>query len=362
MMFRRLTLAAALTVLPAIAHAQATVMVADPTFQPDTDPIAGNAATLLELFSTKLDDATECRVTSKDDLRVILKMESLRQVLGGGQPAPGMVEELAGALGSDTLVVWSIGRLGNTYVVNGRALRAMRAVAGAAATATTTTTTGVIEAVSAVATKLGQALKCPKPGVDYLIYEVSLTSDNDDVTEIRTITSRRRFRRTDTIEIPPGLFASPSGSVDLEQNEHWTIVSKPGISQCPGPDGYRNLPSKSDSSTDGIATAQGPTEPGVEISYEGGEIKIAGQVDDENRPIWNETQRTTGIACGEPTEPTEVTNTSDSRSVAINNASFDLRVPLDGSKTIQSGTRSWPMELNEWKGTMTLTWRLSGRR
>ena len=330
------------------AWAQSTVLVGDPAFQTNGDPIEETPAVLTDPFTTALDDATDCDVLSTNDIREMARFEEMRQLLGAGDAA--FAEELAGALGADTLVVWQVGKVDDTFVINARAFENGSSVA--AASSRTSSRTGLVGAAQEVGAAIGQKLECRKPDVDYVVYEVTaeMTETTSDPTQSLTMTGR--VTRTDTIEIPVGLFASPTGRVRVDQIETSAIIRQEILSQCPSPGGYRDLPSKVDQFTETRTTASARTEPSVDIEYEGTWVHIKGSVSGFVPRTVTDIQRSTGISCGRALEPTTHTNTTGNRSMALEGANFDMRLPRDGSTSV-----SQPFELNGWTGTATLTWK-----
>lgn len=351
------TLAALAFAAPAFA--QSAVLVGDPTFQPEADPLARSSQALAGVFETRLSEATDCQVTSKGDLRSMVDFQKLQQTLGAETPVDA-ADGIIGALGADTLVAWSVGHIGETYVVSGAAFRDGKAIARANSRAGGQDE--VLSAVQQMAADLGSSLHCPKPGTDFLVFEVNLTREEHTNDGTQALDAVGRFKRVDTIELT-GLLRRAKGRMTMMQTERSTLIRPPHLSQCAAPGGYQDLPSKVDQfNYSSVSASNAATDPSVDFTVEGGTLQILGHVSDDTRYVWHDVQKSSGISCGKPLEPTNVTRDTDEVSVLINNANFDLAIPIDRSKSEQSGTKSWPLEVSGYKGTMKLTWRLSSVR
>jgi hypothetical protein len=335
------------------------VLVGDPTFQPEADPLARSALALAGVFETRLSEATDCQVTSKGDLRSMVDFQKLQQSLGAETPVDA-ADGIIGALGADTLVIWRVGHLGETYVISGSAFRDGKAIARANAQARGQD--DVIHAVRQMAAELGSSLHCPKPGTDYLVFTVDLTREEHTNDGTQALDAVGRFKRVDTIELT-GMLRRAKGRMTMVQTERSTLIRPPHLSQCAAPGGYQDLPSKVDHFNDASVNASNSaTDPRVDFTVDGGSLQLNGHVSDETRYVWHDVQRTSGIICGKTAEPTNMTRDTDEVSVLINNANFDLVIPIEKDTPEQSGSKTWPLEVSGYKGTMTLTWRLTSVR
>ena len=345
-------LALALAAAPAAAQ-ERKVLVSDPSFQTPGDPVEQLAATLLDSFTAALDSSTECDILSSNDLRAMVSLEQARQLLGGGDAA--FVDEIIGSLGADTLVVWQIGRLGGTYVVNARALRDG---SGVASSTTRASNLDLLQgAVQQAGAQVGAALDCRKPGVDYVIYKIEATFEQREQTAGHTSALTGTVTRIDTIEIPPGFFATPTGRARVDEVMRSEVLGVEHMSQCPSPTGFRDFPAKLDQFFETRTVAEGATEPSVDIEDEGAFVRIEASVSEFLPRTHTKRDWSNGYACGRPTPPTDSTDTSDAVSMAIEGINFDIVIPRDGSTSVQQ-----PFELNGWKGTATLTWKPKGAR
>lgn len=71
-----------------------------------------------EYFGQQLGESGRLRVITQGDVAAMLGMERQKQLLGCGEQQSSCLAELAGAMGSDALVVGSVGRLGSGLTVS----------------------------------------------------------------------------------------------------------------------------------------------------------------------------------------------------------------------------------------------------
>lgn len=348
-----LLLAAALLVPAGAAAQERKVMVTDPSFSAQGDPVERSAEVFLDRFTFALDGATECDVLSASDMRAMVNAEQTRQLLGGGDAAS--IDAIIGALGADTLVVWQIGKVGQTYVVNARALRDGSAIASSSTRASNLEL--LLDAVGEAGAQIGSRLDCRKPDVDYIVYRIDATFEQREQTTGYTSSLTGHVTRVDTIEVPPGFFARPTGRARVDEVMNSEVLGVEAMSQCPSPTGFRDFPAKLDQYFETRTVAEGPTEPSVDIEDEGTFVRLEVSVSEFLPRTHTKRDWSNGYACGSPTPPTDSTNTSDGVSMAIEGINFELVIPRDGSTSVQT-----PFELNGWKGTATLTWKPRGSR
>jgi hypothetical protein len=129
------------------------------------------------------------------------------------------------------------------------------------------------------------------------------------------------------------------------------------MSQCPSPTGNRDFPTKLDQFFETRTTADGTTEPSVDIEDEGAFVRIEVNVSDFLPRTYTKRDWSNGYACGSASPPTDSTSTSADVSMAIEGIDFELVIPRDGATSVQQ-----PFELNGWRGTATLTWKPKGAR
>ena len=344
--------AALLAAAPAAARAQG-ILVTDPTI--DVPSLAGSGEILLDRLAVGLSQTTTCRVFTRNDARDLARFEQLRQQLGAGESAT-LADDLVSVLGSDTLIAWKIGKVGGTYVVIARAFRGASAFASAQARGITVPE--MIRAVGQAGADLGKQITCGgRPEVGTLTLEIvmELKQHNETVGTISDLVTTAT--RRDTIDVRGG-FRAPVGKAEFRELSKLVTIGKESLSQCPAPGGYKDLPSSSRSDTTIDTHGGGDTEPSVDITVDGAEMHLEGLISDALKSLSEQTDVTRGVSCGKPFGPDTEKSTTDARSSAVDRAAFDVTVPFDKSLAQQSGSTSWPIEINGFKGTGTLTWKL----
>ncbi len=345
------------------ARGQSRIFVGDPSFSlPDGDPLSASGPSILDAFAEGLQNDGHCAgVTSMSDLRDMARFENLKQLLGASGDADA-AEALAGALGADRVAAVSVGRVGTRYVVNARGVGGAGNSTGV--TETAASAPGVFAAAKKAGGRLGQAMGCGNPAIPLffegtLVYEVTYKKADNQTNEAGTSSLETTSHRRDEIEVRgvrPAI-----GRADIDEVSHIRVTTAEHLSQCAAPGGYRDLPVSSDQRTEMVAKGSGSTEPSVEIDIDGSELRIVGSVSDSIPRVMQQTDTSAGVTCGKPFGPDTTTSSSEAVSTSVDGINFEIRVPFDKRQATQAGSKSWPVELNDMRGTATLTWKLAGR-
>lgn len=112
-----LLVALAIAASPPADASQKTLSLAAPGLKyVGIDPSAGDV--YLDYFTQQLSLKGHIRVTTRDEVAVLLGVERQKQLLGCGENTGSCIAELAGALGSDGVITGSLAKLGTGFVAN----------------------------------------------------------------------------------------------------------------------------------------------------------------------------------------------------------------------------------------------------
>ncbi len=359
-----LALAVAVSALPVAA--QSRIVIGDPVFTvPEDDPVRSYASLITDALAEGLQNGGHCAgVTSNNDLRSLVDLERLKQMIGFDDPN-AMLADLVGGIGADTVVTITVGKVGSTYIVNTSAKGGTRA---GGASQQSSSAGGVPDAANKAGTSLGQSIGCgtspratgstPLFWEGTLTYEVSATATSSTTGSGGTSTLEKTAHLRDNIEVRG--VSKPVGGTDFHETAKHRLVSK-NVAFCYSTGNVE--PNSTDQLTTSDTTGVGRIEPSVDISIEDGMLHIEVSVNDEVPRLQKETVTATGISCGKPSPPLNSTHESASVTIEVEGLrSVDVTVPFDKAQATQAGTKSWPVESSSGlKGTATLTWKLTGQ-
>jgi hypothetical protein len=359
-----LVLAVAASALPVAA--QSRIVIGDPVFTvPEDDPVRSFASLITDALAEGLQNGGQCAgVVSNNDLRSLVDLERLKQMLGADDPN-SMLADLVGGIGADTVVTITVGKVGSTYVVNTSAKGSTRT---GGASEQSSSSGGVPDAAKKAGKSLGQSIGCgtsprtagstPFFWEGTLTYEVTATATSSSTGSGGTSALEKTAHLRDNIEVR-GL-SKPVGETDFHEIGKHRLVSK-NVSFCFSTGDAE--PNSTDQLTTSDTTGGGKIEPSVDISIEDGMLHIVVSVNDELPRLQKETVTATGVSCGKPSPPFNSTHeTPDVTTEVEGLRSVDVTVPFDKTQATQAGTKNWPVESSSGlKGTATLTWNLTGK-
>lgn len=109
-----------------------------------------------EYLAERLQEGGGVEITTQAEIAAVLGLERQKQMLGCAEDEASCLVELAGALGSDALVLGSLARVGADLVVSAKIVQSRDARTSASATRRVKSETELLDALSSLAVELRQ--------------------------------------------------------------------------------------------------------------------------------------------------------------------------------------------------------------